>query len=139
MAVDENKSVYHRYIAALFGGDVDALDAVLSPDFVGHDLPPDLPRGPESLKRFRAMVNAAFPDQTCYLEDLIAEDDRVVGRLMLIGTHRGEFMGIRPTGKQVTSHLIEIVRIEAGRIVERWVQRDRLGELQQLNLVSMKR
>ncbi len=135
MSVDANKALYHRYLTTLFGRNLDALDMVLSPDFVGHDLPKNLPGGSESLKQFRRMVDAAFPDQEYSLADLIAEDDRVVGRLVLTGTHRGAFMGVAPTGKRVTTHLIEIVRIEAGKIVERWVQRDRLGELQQLGLV----
>jgi predicted ester cyclase len=44
---------------------------------------------------------AAFPDAQFTIEDLIAEGDKVVARATEQGTHRGEFMGIAPTGKQV--------------------------------------
>ena len=47
-------------------------------------------------------------------------------------------MGVAATGRQISTELFEIVRIEAGKIVERWVLRDRLGEFQQLGVLPAK-
>jgi predicted ester cyclase len=79
------------------------------------------------------MVDTAMPDQEGQMEALIAEGDTVVGRWTLRGTHTGgPILGVPPTGKRLTVRLIEIVRVAGDKIVERWVLRDRLGELQQL-------
>jgi predicted ester cyclase len=48
------------------------------------------------------------------------------------GTHRGPFQGIEPTGREVEIHVIDIVRVADGRIVEHWNCVDRLGLLAQL-------
>lgn len=124
MSLEENKKVYLAYFATILSKDLSALEAVLSPNFVGHDLSPGLPLGPKSLQQFRAMINAAFPDQEAILQDVLAEGDRVVGRFLVRQTHLGEFRGIPPTGRVVESELIEIVRIEDGKVAERWVARD---------------
>jgi predicted ester cyclase len=78
------------------------------------------------------MVQTAFPDQEIELVEVIAEGNFVVGRMIIRGTHQGEFMRIPRTGKRVSAELIELVRIADGKIAERWVQWDRLGLLQQL-------
>jgi predicted ester cyclase len=124
VSLEDNKAVYRAYVAAILSKDLSALDSVLSPQFVGHDLPPGLPAGPDSLKEFRRLVNTAFPDQSGRIEDIVAEGDRVVGRISVRHTHRAAFRGIPPSGRQVESELIEIVRIEGGKVAERWVARD---------------
>ena len=133
MSLEANKALYQRYFAILLDKTPERLNEVLAPTFVGHDLPPGLTPGPEALKRFRRMVDTAMPDQEGQMEALIAEGDMVVGRWTLRGTHTGgPFLGVPPTGKRLTVRLIEIVRMAGDKIVERWVLRDRLGELQQL-------
>ena len=81
------------------------------------------------------MFRSAFPDFHMAIEDLIAEDDKVVGRFTQTGTHRGEFMGAAPTGRQVGFTEIAIVRIAGGKVVESWFQPDMLSLYQQLGLV----
>jgi len=68
-------------------------------------------------------------------EDMIAEGDKVVLRSTFRGTHKGDLMGIAPTGKQVTMPLILIYRIADDKIVEHWMQADALGLLQQLGVI----
>ena len=116
----------------------DRLNEVLAPNFVAHDLPPGLPPGQEGLKALRRIVEHAFPDLKPTIRDIIAEGDRVAARVGLEGTHRGDFMGVAPTGNHVTTELFEIVRIDGGKITERWVLRDRLGEFQQLGVLPPK-
>jgi predicted ester cyclase len=82
-------------------------------------------------------VNEAFPDQKIVVEDLIAVADRVVARLTLIQTQQEEYMGIAATGKSITVELIEIARIENGKIAERWAQLDFLSFLRQLGVTQI--
>jgi predicted ester cyclase len=66
------------------------LDEVLSPDFIGHDLSDNFPRG--RVETFRLMVDAAFRDLEAALQDIVAEDDRVAARVRLRGQHRGDLL-----------------------------------------------
>jgi len=137
MSTDENKTLFFHYQDALRSKNPDDLKAVLAPDFVGHDLPPGLPPGPEGLILFRMKVNEVFPDQKMVVEDLMAVDDRVIARFTLTQTHQGEYMGIAATGKPVTLELIEIDRMANGKIAERWARLDFLSLLRQLGATQI--
>jgi predicted ester cyclase len=118
MSTEENKALFLRYQDALRAKNSEDLLDVLTPDFVGHDLPSGFPPGPESLISFRKKVNEAFPDQQMIVEDLMVVEDKVIARLTLTQTHQSEYMGVAATGKPVTLELIEIDRIENGKIAE---------------------
>jgi steroid delta-isomerase-like uncharacterized protein len=74
----------------------------------------------EDFKQFMAAFIAAFPDQQHTVEELIAEGDKVMPRLVIRGTHQGAFNGIPPTDKSVMITAINILRIEHGKIVEHY-------------------
>jgi len=139
MAAEENKAIvqlFYELVEEVFRtGDVDALDEVLAPEFVYHQLgaPPDL----ESYKRFFAMFRLACPDMSQTVQDMIVEGDKVVDRLRWQATHQGPFMGIPPSGNPLTVTEIHINRIAGGRIVERWTEVDRLSLMQQLGAISV--
>ncbi len=69
------------------------------------------------------------------IEDLIADGETVVARWSCRGTHKGEFNGIAPTGKQVNMTGISIVRFTNGKMTEGYVNWDALGLMQQLGVV----
>jgi predicted ester cyclase len=77
----------------------------------------------------------AFPDHHETIDDIVAEDDKVVARVRWTGTHQGEYLGAAPTGKQVTYTAITIYRIEGGKVVESWQEGDRIGLMQQLGVI----
>ncbi len=131
---EENKVIVRRYFEAVNQHNLDVLDEIFAADYIDHAAPPDHPPGPEGLKLFFAMMESGFPDFRVTLEDTIAEGDSVAARFTFHGTHRGEFMEIPPTGKQVTMSGIDIMRIEEGRIAELWGQEDMLGMMQQLGM-----
>lgn len=138
MSVDENKKLALRPHREVFNhGNLAAADEIFAPDFVWHSpgIPPDLPKGPEGVKRFAAGLRTAFPDYQLTAEDTVAEGDRVVNRWVMRGTHRGEFMGVPATGKQLTVSGIDIFRIAGGKIVENRQELDVLGLLQQLGVI----
>lgn len=84
---------------------------------------------------FTGMFMSAFPDTKMTVEQQIAEGDKVVTRWKAQGTHKGELMGIPPTGKQVTVTGISIERIVGGMIVESWEEFDQMGMMQQLGVI----
>ena len=71
-----------------------------------------------------------------HVDDLIASDDKAVGRVRATATHQGEFMGMSPTGKRVEVQLIDIMRFDdAGLVCEHWGVTDMLSLMQQLGVV----
>jgi len=78
------------------------------------------------------LLTAAFPDLRVEIEDLVAEHDKVVARLVFSGTHLGLWRDIPPSGRPVRFGAIRIYRIENGKVVETWAHQDALGLLQQI-------
>ena len=133
MSVDENKALLLRLYDEVFvGWNLDVLDELIGPEFVGHEMPPGTPRGPVGFKQFYGRLRSAFPDLQYTVDDVVAEGDRVVVRWTWRCTHKGEFMGIAATGKQATVTGIAIYRVASGKCVERWVELGLLNLLQQL-------
>jgi steroid delta-isomerase-like uncharacterized protein len=89
----------------------------------------------EALKQLVASLAAAFPDRRVTIEDQVAEGDKLVTRWDSTGTHQGEFMGLAPTGRQVTFGGMNISRIVEGKVVEAREEWDTLGVFQQLGAV----
>ena len=133
MSTKENKAIVHRYQEAYNTNNLNALDEVVSAEFVSHSLLPGLPPGLAGGNMVHQMTVAAMPDYHANIEDLIAEDDRVVMRFTLTGTHTGsEFLGLPASGRSINVTGISIFRIADGKIVEHWANEDGLGLLQQL-------
>ena len=85
-------------------------------------------------KQLAAQHLRAFADGWCKVDDAIAEGDRVALRFGWGGTHRGEYLGIAPTGKQVTVSGVCIKRMAGGKVVEEWTYVDVMGMMQQLGV-----
>ncbi len=136
MSLEENKAIELRFHEEVVNkGNLAIIDELVAANFVQHDAPPGLSADREGMKQFFAMAHSAFPDFHSTLEDMFAEGDKVVQRFTARGTHKGEWMGIAPTGKQITISGIAIHRITDGKIVEGWTSMDMLGALQQLGVV----
>jgi predicted ester cyclase len=82
-----------------------------------------------------ATLLRAYADLHVTVEDLIAEGDKVVCRNVVTGTHRGEYMGLPPTGKSVTYREIFIFRFAGGRTAETWGVVDVLAQMRQLGAI----
>jgi steroid delta-isomerase-like uncharacterized protein len=132
----EDKAVVLRHHEEIWSkGNLDAIDAVYAPEFVGHH--PGAPDwiGPESVKLIVRTMRNAFPDFTETIEDVVAEGDRVVSRFTSTGTHLGALRGLAPTGRRMSMAEMAVFRIARGRIVEKWGLFDRLGMVQQLGIM----
>ena len=75
----------------------------------------------------RGRPYAAFPGYQLIVEDMIAEGDQVAVRGTMRGNHTRKVMGVAPTGRALTMRWIYIARIEDGKIVEGWMNGDRMG------------
>lgn len=133
---DRNKQLVDTFIQELFTkGDLDAVDRYTTPDFVHHDPPfGGEGEGRGGLRTIAATMRTALPDWHSDLELLVAEGDHVAERFTASGTHRGELLGVAPTGKTLVLPGINIFRIEGDRIAEMWSRLDVLGLLRQLGL-----
>lgn len=83
------------------------------------------------------MMYAAFPDATHTIDDILEIDDRVVLRGSFTGTHAGEFMGMPPTGKQVTVTFMNFDRFAGDKLVEHRGEADMVGLMQQLGAIPV--
>jgi predicted ester cyclase len=134
MSSEDNKALFRRWCEVISQNRLDRVEEIVAPDEVDHALPPGIPSGLEGVKQLFTLLHTAFPDLQIDIEDLIAEGDKVMGRVRARGTHVGEFMGIAPTGKPVSFNAVDVVRVAGGKIVERWSQADNLALLQQLGV-----
>jgi len=135
-AIEQNKSIVRRFWEEVFNGrKLTLIDELFTTDWVYHGVAGRKLYGQEGLKQFLTMYYHAFPDIQVKIENLIAEGDKVVSHVISRGTHKGELMGIAPTGKQVTVPAICISRFAGDKIVEDWEIIDLLGMLQQLDVI----
>jgi predicted ester cyclase len=116
-------------------GDLSVIDEFVAPDFVDHNAPPGLPPGREGFKLLAQAWRSAFPDLTLAVDGLVAEGDLVTIAWTGTGTHRGELMGIPPTGVAGKLSGVNFNRLADGRLAERWGNRDDLGLMQQLGVI----
>ncbi|QGN58039.1 ester cyclase [Nostocoides sp. HKS02] len=136
MSTQTNKAVVRRYYEeVLNAGHVDALDELATRDYVEHDPLPGQGDGRDDLKRRATTLLAAFSPLTFIIEDLIAEDDKVVVRWSSSGTHNSDFLGIAATHRPYTISGIDIHRLEGNQLAEHWHVVDQLSQLQQLGLI----
>ena len=91
--------------------------------------------GPEAYKRQLVLFLDGYPDLHWSIEDLIAEEDKVVACWTVTGTHKGDFMGIPATNKKVSVDGMTIHHIAKGKIIDSYSNWDALGMMQQLGAV----
>jgi predicted ester cyclase len=136
MPTRDNKSIYRAFIEQVANrGNFAAADELLSDDVVEYELlPAGLPPNGDGIRRLFRMLRGAFPDFNITIEDLLSDGDKVIARVTLRGTHRGELLGLAPTGRKVEYEAIDISRIAGGRMVEHWGIPDYLTLFRQLGI-----
>jgi predicted ester cyclase len=131
--LEENKAIVRRFIEAYNNRDLNLIDDFVSPDYIDHSNKVNR----EGLKQLFLMGLKAFPDWNENIEDIIAEGDKVWVRLSYTGTHRGEFMGISPTGKKILSKAVDIYRIVDGKLAEYWNVTDNVNIFKQVGAIEV--
>jgi steroid delta-isomerase-like uncharacterized protein len=136
--IEQNKSIALRFAKEGWGTNSNwqkIWDEVVATDIIWHHcaLPAPL-QGIEAAKKFNGSLFFGFPDMQQSIETMIAEDTCVAMRHTLTGTHAGSFLGVPPTGKQITGTGVRFFRIAAGKIIETWYDINLLGFMQQIGL-----
>jgi steroid delta-isomerase-like uncharacterized protein len=135
MTIEENKALVHRFVEEFWNrGNTSAVDELMAPDAEIH-----MPTGEtvdiDGLKDFAGAFRTSFPDWHSTFEELVAEGDGVAERWTGRGTHRGDLMGIPPTGEHVEVPGSVFYRIAGGKIVEFRGQFDMMGLMRQLGAI----
>jgi steroid delta-isomerase-like uncharacterized protein len=136
-STEQNKAIVRHYVDEVANRrNLAAIDELIAADYLHHSYRGISleRRGPAFVRDDVAALSAIFAEVYWSIEDLIAEGDRVVYRWTAQGVHQGEYMGIAATGKAVTMTGITILRIEHGKIAERWGSADQLGLVRQLEM-----
>ncbi len=135
MSVEENKALLRRYVEKVLNeGNLNAIDEFFAVDCVDHTAPSGTSPGVNGIKQLLMVTFEAISNFCVTIEDMIAEGDKVVSLFKGRGTHTGEFMGIAPTGREITVMQISIDRIAGGKIVEHWGLADQMALMQQLGV-----
>ncbi|RAX44949.1 ester cyclase [Arthrobacter sp. AQ5-06] len=138
METEDNKALIRRFYEEIDAGNIEAMDELVAEDYLDHNPPfPGMPGGREGLKAAFRIFWKATPGRH-EIEDQVAEGGMVATRLTASGTHDGELPGPLPaTGATLHQTAVAVHRIEHGRIVEHWSNRDDLGLMQQLGVIHL--
>lgn len=135
-----NKATYTRIIDAVNSGDTNlianTLHEVVDPSLVNPGPVAHGATGAAALIEVFRVLRQAFPDLHITVKDLVAEGDKVVSWDTVTGTHRGDLLGIPPTGNAVSYDEMFIVRFVDGRIAEASGVVDVLTQLRQIGVLQ---
>ncbi|MHB1134530.1 MAG: ester cyclase [Chloroflexota bacterium] len=134
MSSQDNKETVRKFYEAVTSGNLGEVDRFISAEFVDHSPSPGQGPGLQGAKDTFQQYHNAFPGFRMEVEDLIAEGDKVVVRGTARGRHDGQFLGIPPTGKDISVPLIDILRLSGGKIVEHWGLQDDAALFGQLGI-----
>jgi steroid delta-isomerase-like uncharacterized protein len=137
MSREGNVTVLKKAIELINSGETDeGVHTLFADGVVDHDLAPGQGPGREGLRDFFRTLHGAFPDLRLEQRHVTAGDEHVSMAFTVSGTHRGDFNGVAPTGRNFAVSGVEIFRFAGGKVVERWGLTDDMGILGQLGLVS---
>jgi len=133
MSTATNKATVRRYFTQVLNEQRhDLIEEFLTDNIELHGS--SLAPGLEMVKQWLTMFAAAFPDGYTTIEDMVAEEEKVVARTVFNGTQKAEIQGIPATGKTVSMPGIAIFRMDNGKIAEGWLVNDNLSLMQQLGV-----
>lgn len=112
----------------------EAVDTYVIEDYVQHQ--PGLPNGRKPFKAYLQSLFKAFPDYKGEIENVVADGELVSFHFKWEGTHKGEFLGVKPTGKKITRRTADVLRIKNGLIVEHWGIVDQVDMMKDLGILK---
>jgi steroid delta-isomerase-like uncharacterized protein len=134
-AEEQNRQVVSHFFEFYNAHNIESIEQLISSTNYSFHFPGMPPMDWNGHKQFIDGVISAFPDFRHNIIDVVTEGDKVAVRFNITGTHKGEFQGMPPTGKQVSFEGTEFFTIIDGKIVEEWVIVDMIGLLQQIGAI----
>ena len=139
MSIEQNKQIALRFATDGWGTMPNwerVWDELVSPNVMYHfNSSPEPIIGLQANKEFNASLFRGFPNIKQTIENVVAEDDKVVYRTTMTGTHTGEFLSIPPTNKSSKINDFTLLQIANGQIVEWWYECNLLELMKQLGLM----
>ena len=136
-SAEESKAVVQHFYKELWNeGNLDVAYELFADNFVGRAPGNTSTRGPEGVKKLVGDWRVGVPDMSLEIHAQVAEGSRVATRFTGRGTHQGLWLGIPPTGKEVSLSGIAITRVVEGKVVSDWGEFDIMGLLQQLGVIQ---
>ncbi|NTU56958.1 MAG: ester cyclase [Anaerolineales bacterium] len=134
---EANKAIVRRFYDEVMNqGSVEVLDDIMAPDFNDHgETLFGSPKGRDTLKQGISASRTVLGDHHVQLHDVIADGEMVGVRGTMRCTHQGAFLGVAPSGNELTWNGLALFRVVDGKITERWFNSDSLSIVQQLGLV----
>ena len=133
---ENNKAVIRKFVEEVINQNrMDRADDLVGEDFVELDPLPGQRQGREGLKETLGVMRAGFPDMHWVVEEMVAEEDKVVTRFTWTGTHRGTFLGVPATGRSVTVKGVVMDQLAGGKMSYSRILMDSLGLMRQLGVV----
>jgi len=132
---EENKAVVRRYIEKVWNWhNIDAVDELVSPDYLNHAASAEYQRGIPAVKHVLNWLFTVLPDHRLNMEAVVTDEDTVATQGTCSGTHEGELWGIPPTGERFAAQQSHWFCVADGRVAEHWAIRDDLGMMRQLGI-----
>ncbi len=136
MSTENNKTIVIDYVERIWNrGDIAALDELTTSTFL-YQFAGQPGRDHTAMRQLVTMLHTAFPDWRVQIVEIVAEANTVVIRWEANVTHRGAFLGIPATGKQIAVDGINIYHVVDGKVAAEWEQMHTLGILQQMGVVT---
>ena len=130
MTTEEKKQLVKTFVELMTTHQSQNFGQVLAEDYYQHN--PDVKQGLAGIQERTKQFEAVFADVAVTIEDIVAEEDKVVARFVWTGTHIGEFLGIPATHKKVSWSGTDWWRIENGKLAEHWDNVEWASLMQQL-------
>lgn len=134
MSVERNKDTLRRIIEEGWNRtDTSVLPELIDTAFSFRN-PLGEFRGPDGFAKMVSTVKASFPDIHYDIDEMIGEGDTICARVTWTGTHKGKYLGIPPTGKQVRMSSAFFFRFKDGKEVDGLGFGDSLNLFRQLGV-----
>jgi steroid delta-isomerase-like uncharacterized protein len=138
MAEKDNLQHAKEAIAAINAHDINTYLKHIDESYVGEsETVPGPIHGHAGVRQMLTTMFQAFPDFHLEVEEIIASGDHVVNRVVVSGTHKGDFAGIAPTNKKATWHACNVVEIRNGKAIRSRIYADNLSLMRQLGVLPM--
>ncbi|OGO07668.1 MAG: hypothetical protein A2Y92_01565 [Chloroflexi bacterium RBG_13_57_8] len=135
--IEKNKKLVATLYKTVFQDhDFSKLDEIMRDDYIQHN--EDTPQGKAGFKQFFEGIFKGLPDFRYTMKKIIAEGDIVMMYSTTTATHRGEWLGNPPTGNKLKFDVVDIFRIENGKIAEHWDVADTLKLFTQVGKVTQR-
>lgn len=133
MSAEANKNLIRNYVDTWNRGDLQSLCGYWSLEMRHHTRAQA--HGYKKTKEIVGSFMQAFPDLKFQIQDIVAEDDKVVTRMTARATNTGSYLGLPPTGREINCTVLGIARVDNGKIVEHWGVTDELAMMSQLGVL----